>query len=184
MSKKEQESNSKKVFPKNLPWFRMYVESVDDDKLRLLAFEDRWHFVALLCCKAKGILDDAGPLLLRRVSVRLGLSSRELEEVARRLADVGLVEQDTLQPIAWDKRQFVSDCDPTKAERQKRYRESKKDRNALRNATVTRIDTDTDTDKLSHKKGAAKQSKMAGVDLVMVDGKWHEVATGAEVSNG
>lgn len=90
-------------------WFRMYAEAVDDEKLRLLAFEDRWHFVALLCCKAHGLLDGSDQMARRKVAVKLGLDSRELEEVARRLADVGLIDVTTLAPMAWDKRQFKSD---------------------------------------------------------------------------
>lgn len=125
---------------KPIPWLRLYADTVDDDKLRLLAFEDRWHFIAILCCKAKGIIDSADSLLYRRMAVRLGLSSRELEEVARRLEEVGLVDATTLQPLNWDKRQFLSDTDPTNAERQKRFRESEKGRNALRNAKVTRTE--------------------------------------------
>ncbi|EXU79084.1 hypothetical protein AX13_08315 [Comamonas aquatica DA1877] len=45
---------------KQLPWFRVYTRMVDDDKLKLLAFEDRWHFVALLCLKGEGLLDRGG----------------------------------------------------------------------------------------------------------------------------
>ena len=59
---------------KSLPWFRMYSEAVDDFKLRLLAFEDRWHFVALLCCKCQGLLDQGNEQMVRRaVAVKLGL---------------------------------------------------------------------------------------------------------------
>ena len=117
----------------NNPWFRLYSEAVDDEKLRLLAFEDRWHFIALLCCKNNGILDEMQTTLMRRkVAVKLGLDLRELGEVARRLAEVGLIDQETLQPLSWDRRQFKSDKDNTSAERQKRYRESRKS-NALRN---------------------------------------------------
>lgn len=138
-----------------LQWFRMYSEAVDDEKLRLLAFEDRWHFVALLCCKAQGFLDDESDLMRRKVAVKLGLQVRELEEVSRRLAEVGLIERETLQPCAWDKRQFVSDRDPTNSERQKRWREkqrvansneSKRVSNALHNAPVTALETETETD--------------------------------------
>jgi len=52
-------------------WFRAYADMVDDEKLRLLAFEDRWHFVALLCCKRAGLLDNGDPhdLLCRKVAV-------------------------------------------------------------------------------------------------------------------
>jgi hypothetical protein len=136
---------------KALPWFRMYHEALDDEKLRLLACEDRWHFVALLCCKAKGILDEDGALLKRKVAVKLGLSTSELDEVSRRLAEVGLIEQASLQPLSWDFRQMQSDKDETNAQRQSRYRAAHKqsitDSNALRNAPVTGIDTEGDTDK-------------------------------------
>ena len=129
----------------NLPWFRAYTEMVDDEKLRLLAFEDRWHFVALLCLKGQGVLDETGPLLLRKVAVKLGLDVRSVEEVARRLSEVGLIDEKTLQPIAWEARQFRSD---SSAARVAAYRERKK-QGAKRdgNVTVTAQDTDTDTDK-------------------------------------
>ena len=42
---------------KTLPWLRLYTEIIDDEKLGLLAFEDRWHFIAILCLKGKGVLD-------------------------------------------------------------------------------------------------------------------------------
>lgn len=132
-------------------WFRAYTEMVDDEKLRLLAFEDRWHFVALLCCKAAGILDDgAEPELLRRkVAVKLGVQLRELEEIARRLAEVELIEQDSLQPINWADRQYESD---SSAERTRRYREKLKKQQVTEvqrhcDVTVTPQETDTETDK-------------------------------------
>jgi len=129
----------------------MYVEAVDDEKLRLLAFEDRWHFIALLCCKGQGLLDGSDPLLRRKVAVKLGLDSRELEEVARRLAEVGLIDAQTLQPVAWDKRQFKSD---DSKERVRSYRERvKRDCNVTvtpersdSNAVVTSQETETETE--------------------------------------
>lgn len=83
---------------KKLTWFRLYSEAVDDEKLRLLAFEDRWHFVALLCCKAQGLLDTSDPLMRRKVAVKLGLADPDLEDVIRRLAAVGLVDAETVEP--------------------------------------------------------------------------------------
>ncbi|MCK7581074.1 MAG: hypothetical protein MZV65_39720 [Chromatiales bacterium] len=119
-----------------ITWFRLYAEAVDDEKLRLLAFEDRWHYIAILCCKGQGILDENNDSLLwRKVAVKLGVQVRELEEIARRLAEVGLIDQGTLQPCGWDKRQFISDRDPTAAERQRRKRE--RDREHQATETVT-----------------------------------------------
>lgn len=136
-----------------IKWFRMYAEAVDDEKLRLLAFEDRWHFVALLCCKAQGVLEHTDPLMRRKVAVKLGLAERELDEVSRRLAEVGLIDAETLEPGAWEKRQFKGDQDSTAAERQRRFRESRRVTDVsrvtepLRNGCVTRPETETETDK-------------------------------------
>lgn len=120
------------------PWFRMYAEAVDDDKLRLLAFEDRWHFVAILCLKTQGTLDNPEHLD-RRVAVKLGLGLREADEVRRRLMEVGLVDEHW-QPVKWDDRQFKSD---TSRERTRAYRDRIKRHGDV---TVTAQETDTDTD--------------------------------------
>lgn len=99
------------VMRRGLPWFRLYAEIVDDPKLRLLAFEDRWHFVALLALKCGGVLDGAADLglLHRMAAVKLGVQVRELETIAKRLAEVSLIDAETLQPTAWDRRQAPSD---------------------------------------------------------------------------
>lgn len=161
-----------------MPWFRAYTEMVDDEKLRLLAFEDRWHFVALLCLKGQGILDGDDPLMMRKVAVKLGIDMRTLEEVIRRLAEVGLIDGKTLQPLAWESRQMRSDADPTNAERQRRYRERKSaesvsndESNALRNAPITPLEEDTDTDKEEEKEKnkpapAARARPYSAPDLI------------------
>jgi hypothetical protein len=149
---------------KNMPWFRMYIEAVDDEKLRLLAFEDRWHFVALLCCKGQGILEEDGPLLMRKVAVKLGIDVRTLEEVARRLAEVGLVDAKTLQPIGWEDRQMQSD---SSAGRTRAYRERMKQEPNVTvtsqersgDGDVTAQDTDTDTDKEEDKNKGEKTTR-------------------------
>jgi hypothetical protein len=130
-----------------LPWFRLYHEILDDEKLRLLAFEDRWHYVAILCCKAKGLLDAdvSWEMLQRRMAVRLGVQARELEEIHRRLLEVGLVD-DAMQPCAWENRQRRSDHDPTGAARQRRFRD-KRVSNALRNGYVTDAEGEGETEK-------------------------------------
>lgn len=138
-----------------MSWFRAYAEMVDDEKLRLLAFEDRWHFVALLCCKRAGLLDngDAHDLLFRKVAVKLGLQLRELEAVAKRLGEVGLIDPATFQPLAWRQRQFESD---SSTERVRACRERKRQaESAARGETVverfsnvaeTPPDTETETE--------------------------------------
>lgn len=156
---------------KPLPWFRAYTEMVDDAKLRLLAFEDRWHFVALLCCKGDGLLDagDDPTMLRRKLAVKLGLAGRELEEVARRLAEVGLIDFDTMQPIAWAARQMRSDTDPTAADRKRRQRERERhvtDGSRVTVTEVTRTDTEVDTDTEQEARAGTKAApRVALADL-------------------
>ncbi|AJK46199.1 hypothetical protein [Burkholderia plantarii] len=105
-----------------MPWFRLYSEAIDDEKLKLIAAEDRWYFVAILCCKGQGVLDKADALLKRKVAVKLGVQLDTLDEIARRLSEVGLIDRDTLQPLRWEARQMRSD---TSTERVRRHREAK-----------------------------------------------------------
>ena len=136
----------------SMQWFRLYHRIVDDEKLRLLAFEDRWHFVALCCLKADGLLDtpDDG-LRVRKIAVKLGVQARELEEIGRRLKEVGLVDE-TLSPLAWDELQFRSDQDATASRRQREKRNRDKalrpvtEESRVTEASVTRLDTETDTE--------------------------------------
>ena len=131
-----------------MKWFRLYYEAIDDEKLRLLAFEDRWHYIAILCLKSSGILDQPiSELRDRKIALKLGLTVREAEEVKRRLFEVGLISKN-YQPKNWDKRQYVHD---SSAERTRQYRARQKivighsDSNG--DVTVTTTDTDTDTER-------------------------------------
>jgi hypothetical protein len=126
-------------------WFRLYSRIVDDEKLRLLAFEDRWHFVALCALKCEGILcAPNSDLRTRRIAVKLGVQVRELDEISRRLREVDLIDEH-LNPLAWNDLQFRSD---TSTERVKKYRE-KQHRNAVKrfsNVSETVQETELDTE--------------------------------------
>ena len=126
----------------------MYAEAVDNAKLRMLAFEDRWHYVAILCCKAQGVLKGEPAMRERVLCIKLGLQPRDLSELKRRLSDVRLID-DQFEPVGWDKRQFQGDH--SGADRMRKYRENNKKES--RNVTVTSplrnsdgLDTDTDSD--------------------------------------
>jgi hypothetical protein len=117
-----------------MPWFRLYHRTVDDDRLRLLAFEDRWHFIALCCLKASGMLDEElGSLRDRRIAVKLGVQVRELEEIGRRLQEVGLVFDD-LTPCAWENLQARSD---NSTPRVRAFREKQRLNTTKRDETVS-----------------------------------------------
>lgn len=127
-----------------MPWLRLYARMIDDEKIRLLAFEDRWHFVALLCLKRQGILDQPeSDLKRRKIAVKMGLQTREIEEVFRRLSEVELTDIYG-NPKSWGDLQFESD---TSAERTRKYRERLKKEGVKRRCDVTVTAQDTDTDK-------------------------------------
>lgn len=148
-----------------MQWLRLYAEAVDDAKLRLLAFEDRWHFIAILCCKAQGILDEQEPLLTRLVSLKLGLENKAFEEVIRRLYEVGLIDKTTYQPLAWSRRQFVSDQDPTAAERAKRYRDNRIKKRVTQTSRVTsRISHASRTEQNRAEQSRTEEASLSGCE--------------------
>lgn len=140
-----------------MPWFRMYADFLNDPKMIALAFEDQRHFIGVLALKSDGAIDDTADenLLNRIVAQRLWIDHGVIREVKKRLCDAGLIDENW-QPIAWDKRQFVSDRDSTAAERKRRERAAKSGKENVTDMSrvtsrdshgdVTRLDTDTDTD--------------------------------------
>lgn len=137
-----------------MPWLRLYTDTVDNEKIRLLAFEDRWHYIALLCLKQQGVLDDAtNPKLMeRKIAVKLGVQLAELDEIKRRLSDVMLIDM-TWHIIGWDEHQYKSD---NSTGRVRKYREKKRLENGNGEETLQKrssnvIDTDTDTEQRSNR---------------------------------
>ena len=150
----EQEAKATKeqngaVMSDGLPWFRVYTNIVDNHKMRLLAFEDRWHFIAIMACKQSGIFENADAEFVNRsLAVKLGLQLPALDELKKRLKDVNLVDKNW-DVIKWEERQYKSD---SSKERQRKYREKQKVSKSVtepkrhQNSKVTTQDTDTDTD--------------------------------------
>ncbi|MBK6414090.1 hypothetical protein [Sphingopyxis sp.] len=158
-----------------LPWFRLYSRIIDDDKLRLLAFEDRWHFVAFCCLKSEGLTDEPdSELRSRKIAVKLGVQLRELDEVARRLKEVGLIDE-TLSPTAWDELQYRSD---SSTDRVKKHRQKQGRNNVKRsgNVSVTAQETDKDTD-TEEPNGSRPSGDGPSLRPEHVVEKWNEVAS-------
>lgn len=159
-----------------MPWFRLYNRIVDDEKLRLLAFEDRWHFVALCALKASGLLDEPdSDMRTRKVAVKLGVQVRELDEIARRLSEVGLID-DRLNPLAWDELQFRSDNSTSRVQayRKRQQNQARNKPKQQRNVSVTVQETETETE-LEPKGSCASGDAPLTVDEVVSD--WNELAT-------
>ena len=158
---------------------------IDDDKLRLLAFEDRWHFVALCCLKCEALLDEPDTdMRRRRIAVRLGVQVRELEEIGRRLQEVGLVD-DALNPVAWERLQFKTDKS-TERVREWRKRKQKQSGNSVKrcsNVSVTAQDTETETDTENiEPKGSCASGDAPAFTVDDFVESWNEVAEACGLS--
>ncbi|WP_454826059.1 hypothetical protein [Paraburkholderia xenovorans] len=113
-----------------------------------LAFEDQRHFIGVLALKGDGTLDNqcAPELLNRIVAQRLWVDYAVIGEVKKRLAAVGLID-DNWQPLAWEKRQMRSDSstDRVRAHREKSKRSGNGD-GTLQQRSSNGLDTDTEED--------------------------------------
>ena len=136
-----------------MPWFRMYVDFLNDPKMIALAFEDQRHFIGVLALKSDGVLDSGcdAKLLDRIVAQRLWIDQAAIVEVKKRLISGGLIGADW-QPIAWEKRQYNSD---RSAERTRKYRQRQREseQEDMCDVTVTSqqrfcdaLDTETETE--------------------------------------
>lgn len=157
----------------SMPWFRLYGRIIANDKLQLLAFEDRWHFIAFCCLKNDGVLDEPeSDLRTRRIAVKIGVQVRELDEITRRLKAVDLIDE-TWSPVSWNDLQFKSD---NSSERVKKYREKQQDNKVKRYkaVTVAAQEEDTDTDTEEEKTSCATSVALKPEHIVE---KWNKTAT-------
>jgi hypothetical protein len=136
----------------------VYTNIVDNHKIRLLAFEDRWHFVAIMACKQSGLFGNADPEFINRsLAVKLGLQLPALDELKKRLIDVHLIDK-KWNVLKWDERQYKTDSssDRVRKHREKqRLSEGVTDVKRYGNVPVTPPDTDAeadaDTEKQKHR---------------------------------
>ncbi len=143
-----------------MKWLKLYVDIAQNPRIKLLAFEDRWHYISLLCAKAEGYLDERPELRDRMVSVHLGLTPSELENVKDRLVDVGLIS-DEWQIYNWDEKQSKDATGAARKRRQRAREKAEKEASLTNknievekeNVTVTRPSRD------SHGTSPPKRSK-------------------------
>lgn len=157
-----------------MQWFRLYSRMVDDEKLRLLAFEDRWHFVALCCLKSSGLLDEPdSDLRNRKIAVKLGVQVRELEEISRRLREVDLIDE-LLCPLAWNELQYRSD---NSTDRVKKFREKQRGNDVKRDGNVSETPPETEADtETEEPKGSCASDDAPSLKPEHVVEEWNKVA--------
>jgi hypothetical protein len=107
-------------------WFRFYSGVVDDPKAQMLSPEMFKHWVNVLCIAAQhnGELPAIGV-----TAFTLRLAESKAAGILSKLHAAGLLDKTdkSFKPHNWDSRQYKHDAsDPTNADRQKRYRDRKR----------------------------------------------------------
>ena len=72
-------------------WFRLYSEITKDERIEELSFEDRWHYINILCMKCSGLLDKQYQnyeMRERKIARELGLVGETYEFAKKRLIEV------------------------------------------------------------------------------------------------
>lgn len=125
------------------PWFRMYAEFATDPKVQRLSEIDQRRFLMVLCLRCSN-----GDVTLHDDDIvfQLRISDAEWQATKAVLQDKKLINKDN-KPLAWDKRQFVSDSSaPRVAKHRALQKEKSNDDVTLQKQKSNVLDTDTDTD--------------------------------------
>lgn len=119
-----------------MQWFRLYHEFATDPKVQCLSETLQRRYIMLLCLKCN---NEIPGLSDEEIACSLRISEDEAAETKRKLIGKGLIDE-SWNPTAWDKRQYVSD---TSTSRVQKYRDKLKS---------IKLDTDTDTEEKSLQK--------------------------------
>lgn len=93
-----------------MKWFRMYVEIVDDPKIKQISDRSYRVFTYLLALAAESDMDGLIPMSEDDITWRLRLSQEDLSTALYELSNLGIVTGEIpIQFINWQKRQYKSD---------------------------------------------------------------------------
>lgn len=146
------------------PWFRFYVETIYDRKLRAISPEQRWLWVAILCITRASDLHASCMIGARAATIAdfadaAALTSRTVRRGIKYFIEQGMLVRDEthdcLVVCHWADRQFESD-DVTERTRRHRSQEQKgnvplsfdgtfpertRDRDRVKELNITSTDT-------------------------------------------
>lgn len=119
-----------------MDWFRMYGEFATDPKVQMMSEADQRRFIMLLCLRCS---NDSVTLHETEIAFQLRISNEEWATSKALFLSKGLIGEDC-KPLAWDRRQFVSD---SSAARVAAHRAKKKQ---ACNVTVTPPETEAEAE--------------------------------------
>lgn len=104
---------------KPMPWFRVYVETMHDRKIRRLKPEHRWLWIVVLAMTRQSpvegalMISETEPAQAFDLADMAGLTERQTAAGLEHMEQVGLIERcpdsGTWTVPAWSSRQFASD---------------------------------------------------------------------------
>lgn len=118
-------------------WFRLYAEFWHDPKIQMMSEADQRRFVMLLCMRCS---NGSETLQDSYVTFNMRISETEWNKTKAIFLSKNLIDSRN-NPVAWDKRQFVSDSSTARVSK---HRERKKQ---ACNVSVTPPESDSESDK-------------------------------------
>ena len=107
-----------------MQWFRLYHNIIDDPKVGMLSYEQRWLWIEILCLASISRAGGDTELTVTEAEWKL---RRNIKDSLQKLLGNGLVTlkkrfdgEETLFVPKWEKRQYQSD---SSTERVKKFRE-------------------------------------------------------------
>lgn len=127
------------------PWFRLYAEILDDEKVQMMPFDFQRHLVMLFALRCQR---DTSGMTNQQIAFRLRVDETFLKRLHETFLKHGFIEEDWTI-CNWNKRQFLSDSSTDRVRLHRaRHRENKamKQYETLqkRNETVTVTAPDTE----------------------------------------
>jgi hypothetical protein len=159
-----------------MKWFRMYVEIIDDPKMKQVSDRSFRVFNYLLALAAEADEDGVIPMSRDDIIWRLRISEKDLDTAVKQLSFLDIIEDSyPLKFLNWGKRQYKSD---DVGVRVKRYR----NKNVTLHETAPDTDTDTDTEKkkLLKEKVEFKNSLFHNIPDALIS-KWKVSCPGIDI---
>ncbi len=132
------------------PWFRLYSEIIDDEKVQMMPFEHQRHLIMLFALRGQRPTEK---MTSQQIAFRLRVSETLLETLHETFLKHGFIEKNWAI-TNWNKRQFISDSSTDRVKKHRaiialKQSETFQKRDETENETSP--DTDTDTEQIQNR---------------------------------
>lgn len=125
------------------PWFRMYSEILDDEKVQMMPFEMQRHLLMLFALRCQRPTEK---MTESQIAFRLRVDETFLKRCKETFLDHGFIDE-RWSIVNWGKRQFVSDVSSSRVRKFRTKRALKQDE-TFRELDETQSETAPDTEQI------------------------------------